>query len=65
MITKTDMKEVVKWELTVCGNREVAQKIKYIISSYYPEVKKIANSKKSGASADDIWYISLGLYGFQ
>lgn len=37
------------------GIREVAQKIKNIRSSYYQEIKKIANSKISGASDGDIY----------
>jgi len=37
------------------GTREVAQKIKNIRSAYYQELKKINFSKKSGASADDIY----------
>jgi len=37
------------------GIREVAQKIKNIRSAYYQEIKKINNSKKSGASTDDIY----------
>uniref|UniRef100_A0A2S2N9C2 MADF domain-containing protein n=1 Tax=Schizaphis graminum TaxID=13262 RepID=A0A2S2N9C2_SCHGA len=37
------------------GIREVAQKIKNIRSAYYQELKKINNSKKSGASAIDIY----------
>lgn len=37
------------------GIREVAQKIKNIRSSYYQEIKKSNNSKKSGSSAEDIY----------
>lgn len=37
------------------GIREVAQKIKNIRSAYYQELKKINNSKKSGASSIDIY----------
>ncbi|KAL1140262.1 hypothetical protein AAG570_000194 [Ranatra chinensis] len=37
------------------GIREVAQKIKNIRSAYYQELKKVNNSKKSGASVVDIY----------
>lgn len=35
--------------------REVVNKIKNVRSAYYQEIKKINNSKKSGASADYIY----------